>query len=214
MGKKKGLSRQFTREIRLEEELTPSKYDIVPQKIPRIDLDDPTEEIKRHKEFLNTREEKVVKFPKPSQPVKLVEHVKLETPNKDKIKLIADKLNFLKKNKEEREEKEKTNLIEKKEPSVKKEADEGNFSSKFKPVSLAPPKKPAEKKIKKTDNVPEKEDKEANKRGFLKKIFSKTKEQETKNVSEEKPETKKQEIQSKLEGEGSEEKDSEEFEQS
>lgn len=213
MNKKKGLSRQFTRDLKIASELAPSEYEIVPQKLPGMDLDDPTEIVKRHKEFLKMQEKKVVKFPKPSQPVKIAEPVNLETPNKEKINLIVNKLNFLKRNREEREKKEKTTSVEKKESEVKNETEEGRFSGKFKPVSLST--ESVKEKPETAENFSEKCKETTANKGFLKKFFFKPKKQEQESgpaknsepqkqkpepIPEEKPGSKKQEIQSKLDG--------------
>ncbi len=91
--KKKGLSRQFTREVKSSDDLKPSDFLVIPRIIPRVELDDPLDKLHTTKPV--KKEEK-----KP-----LIKPVKVEMPDKDKIKLIANKLNFLKKKKVEKPEK-------------------------------------------------------------------------------------------------------------
>jgi hypothetical protein len=212
MAKKKGLSRQFAKDVKSEKKLEPSEYKIVPQKIPRIELDDPTEELRKHKELFEVQEKKPVKVPKPSK------SVKPEVPNKDKIKLIANKLNFIKKSKAEREKMEEKEAAEKKskpkpvvkpkvkpavKPVVKPDINKAELSSRFKPVSLTPSKPPVKKKVKKTPDAgfQKEELKELPpEKGFFKKVFSglNHKKQKSKPAPKKKPEPRKKEMQSML----------------
>ncbi len=88
--KKKGLSRQFTREVKSSDDLKPSDFEVIPRIMPRVEVDDPLDKI---------RTTKLAKEGKP-----IIKPVKVEIPDKDKIKLVADKLNFLKEKKQEKKE--------------------------------------------------------------------------------------------------------------
>jgi len=157
MPKKKGLSKQFTKDVKGEGSLVPSEYHIIPQKIPKIELDDPTEEIRRHKAFLKAEEEKA----NPPKPIKVI---KPSFPNRDKVKMVANKLNFLKKVKEEREKAAEVKEVEPTPKPTPKPVQ--NLIPKPTPKPIQPTPKPTPKPVQKKAGEPKKE-------GFFSKVFFK-----------------------------------------